>query len=405
MKKINLFIGILLLTFMVGSNVFAAEKNIFISVKYVDGNGDRVLSPNEKAKIVVTIQASSEYRNSNVIISADRDSNIMMFGEETYFLKDSTEVKEYEIFYKEKPSTNSIRIVITAKDGKEYYGYAKIPLTQSVPKKKSSRWRRPALKAENIIANYSFVSNNTTVEPSMVSYLLKGKENQIKFEFMNNYYVNIKDVKFKIKIGSRDLDKYIKFDLKDEYSVEEIKKNETYNISVPFKIIDISSGEFKSIQDIKVEMHYQGKEYLIDLPDMFIEKEQTANTVLYIVIGVIAGILFLILILLGLYFKPNKNDYCLVFQENGLDVNTYNLIGEKITIGRNVKGPGSIKIDDPHISNTHAVLLRGRKGFEINDLGSSNGTFVNGQRITQNTKLKNNDVIELDSLKFMFRKA
>lgn len=44
-----------------------------------------------------------------------------------------------------------------------------------------------------------------------------------------------------------------------------------------------------------------------------------------------------------------------------------------------------ITINDPEISRQHARLSRTGDGFQIEDLGSTNGTFVNGQRLASNT--------------------
>src|SRR5690349_14911585 len=53
--------------------------------------------------------------------------------------------------------------------------------------------------------------------------------------------------------------------------------------------------------------------------------------------------------------------------------------GRPMIVGR---APSSdIPIIDPTISRRHAELHSTDKGFVIRDLGSSNGTFVNGSRI------------------------
>jgi class 3 adenylate cyclase len=52
-------------------------------------------------------------------------------------------------------------------------------------------------------------------------------------------------------------------------------------------------------------------------------------------------------------------------------------------------------IDDPEISRAHAVLGSSAKGLEVEDLGSLNGTWVNGERITSATPLAPGDVIKI----------
>jgi len=48
---------------------------------------------------------------------------------------------------------------------------------------------------------------------------------------------------------------------------------------------------------------------------------------------------------------------------------------------------------DLDVSSRHAAIVRKPEGFALQDLGSRNGTFVNGTRITADTPLKDGDVI------------
>lgn len=61
------------------------------------------------------------------------------------------------------------------------------------------------------------------------------------------------------------------------------------------------------------------------------------------------------------------------------------------------RGPSAGRtIDDPRLSRSHAELVRNRSvgTYKLRDLGSKNGTWVNGERITQRV-LVDNDVIRL----------
>ena len=49
------------------------------------------------------------------------------------------------------------------------------------------------------------------------------------------------------------------------------------------------------------------------------------------------------------------------------------------TIGRSPDA--TVMVDDPGVSRLHARIRRGQAGFEVEDLGSKNGTFLNGSRI------------------------
>jgi S1-C subfamily serine protease len=48
---------------------------------------------------------------------------------------------------------------------------------------------------------------------------------------------------------------------------------------------------------------------------------------------------------------------------------------------------------DLDVSSRHAAIVRKTEGFVLQDLGSRNGTFVNGQRITSDTLLRDGDVV------------
>jgi len=57
----------------------------------------------------------------------------------------------------------------------------------------------------------------------------------------------------------------------------------------------------------------------------------------------------------------------------------FELNQNEMTIGRDVLN--AIAINDPEISRRHALLALQPGGYMIEDLGSTNGTFVNGQRL------------------------
>ena len=68
-------------------------------------------------------------------------------------------------------------------------------------------------------------------------------------------------------------------------------------------------------------------------------------------------------------------------------------LGTELTVGR---APGcAICIDDSFASQLHARVYRAEKRIIIEDLGSTNGTLVNGERITTPTPLVRNDVITI----------
>ena len=83
----------------------------------------------------------------------------------------------------------------------------------------------------------------------------------------------------------------------------------------------------------------------------------------------------------------------LTVQTGSMAGQVFQLVSGSQTIGR-VSG-NQIVINDPTISRQHAQLTVQAEGVWIQDLGSSNGTFVNGQRITSSTWLKPGDSLQI----------
>ena len=67
------------------------------------------------------------------------------------------------------------------------------------------------------------------------------------------------------------------------------------------------------------------------------------------------------------------------------------LTKERTTLGR--RPYNDVVIDHPAVSGEHAVLLLQGGSVEVEDLGSTNGTYVNGQRI-QRQMLRDGDTVE-----------
>jgi ABC-type multidrug transport system ATPase subunit len=83
----------------------------------------------------------------------------------------------------------------------------------------------------------------------------------------------------------------------------------------------------------------------------------------------------------------------LVAQSYPLDPND-----PQITIGRE---GNEIVLDNPQVSRNHAVIDRVDGRHVLSDVGSTNGTFVNGQRITQH-RLVPGDVIQIGAFKLVY---
>lgn len=71
----------------------------------------------------------------------------------------------------------------------------------------------------------------------------------------------------------------------------------------------------------------------------------------------------------------------------------YELSGEVLNLGRDITN--DIAINDREVSRHHLRFTKGADGITIEDLGSTNGTFINGKRLTGATGLKNGDMVGL----------
>lgn len=72
---------------------------------------------------------------------------------------------------------------------------------------------------------------------------------------------------------------------------------------------------------------------------------------------------------------------------------TFDLNKDTVTLGRDITN--DIVINDPEVSRHHLRLTRGPDGYNIEDLGSTNGTFIGGQRISGVRPMKRGEMIGL----------
>lgn len=75
-------------------------------------------------------------------------------------------------------------------------------------------------------------------------------------------------------------------------------------------------------------------------------------------------------------------------------------IGQEISLGRS--NNNDIVLKDPYISKRHFRIVKDENEYFIEDLNSSNGTYVNGERIFDVKKLAYGDIIKVGNIEFMF---
>src|SRR5215213_11440551 len=71
--------------------------------------------------------------------------------------------------------------------------------------------------------------------------------------------------------------------------------------------------------------------------------------------------------------------------------------GSSLTVGRALTS--DVPLLDPTVSRRHATLVADDSGIQLDDLGSSNGTFVNGERV-EHARVSPGDVLTFGKLSF-----
>ncbi len=79
--------------------------------------------------------------------------------------------------------------------------------------------------------------------------------------------------------------------------------------------------------------------------------------------------------------------------KKGLSPEVHCITSASVTVGR--AAASDFQISAEGVSRSHSQIVRRGSEYFISDLGSTNGTFVNGKRVETETKLSHGDMIEL----------
>lgn len=89
----------------------------------------------------------------------------------------------------------------------------------------------------------------------------------------------------------------------------------------------------------------------------------------------------------------------LTIKKNGDFEREYPLKKERVRVGR---APESdLCLDDPSVSGKHAMIITILEDSFVQDLGSTNGTYVNGESVDKQ-ELKDGDLVRIGSYEFLF---
>lgn len=80
----------------------------------------------------------------------------------------------------------------------------------------------------------------------------------------------------------------------------------------------------------------------------------------------------------------------------------FQLQADRTTVGKALENDISLA-EDPTASHLHAIFERFPAGWCVSDLGSSNGTWVNGERIWSSRRLRHGDEVRIGQSRLIFR--
>ncbi len=81
-------------------------------------------------------------------------------------------------------------------------------------------------------------------------------------------------------------------------------------------------------------------------------------------------------------------------------IEEYYIIDKVLTLGRH--GENHIVVKDPYISKEHFQIVEDEDEYYLEDLGSANGTYLNGDKIYDIVKLQDGDIIKAGQIEFLF---
>lgn len=123
-----------------------------------------------------------------------------------------------------------------------------------------------------------------------------------------------------------------------------------------------------------------------------------------IFIAIIYYIIFKALILMGRDMKKRttgEEEYSVLLvveagENRSLKKGTEIPLRGEVTFGR--KNDNTVVLSDPYVSSHHIRFFRNEGRYVVEDMGSTNGTLLNGEKLKMKTYLKDGDVISIGGL-------
>ena len=106
-------------------------------------------------------------------------------------------------------------------------------------------------------------------------------------------------------------------------------------------------------------------------------------------------------VLNGVTLEPPATGAALVVASGHQAGTRYAIASTRLTVGRH---PDSdIFLDDITVSRRHVELEQGSAGYLLKDVGSLNGTYLNGERLSDGeTPLTNGDELQIGKFKLLY---
>jgi pSer/pThr/pTyr-binding forkhead associated (FHA) protein len=93
----------------------------------------------------------------------------------------------------------------------------------------------------------------------------------------------------------------------------------------------------------------------------------------------------------------------LVFTHGPLAGKRLSIKRDEITLGR--RSTNDIVLNDPMVSRLHAIVVRRSGSLLVEDLGSHNGTYVNGERVMFLRQLQHGDLLQIGASRALYEDA
>ncbi|HEX6117448.1 MAG TPA: FHA domain-containing protein [Solirubrobacterales bacterium] len=98
--------------------------------------------------------------------------------------------------------------------------------------------------------------------------------------------------------------------------------------------------------------------------------------------------------------EPSTDAWLVVLRGGGLDAGDRLDLFGGLTIGRSAEA--DVRIEDRFASQIHCRVYSKRNAYRLEDLGSTNGTFLNGEQVNGEVGLRDLDQIRIGDTEFRF---